>query len=365
VAFIELKGLTKHFDGRMVGLDHLDLQISQGEFLVILGSSGCGKSTLLRLIAGLEQPTEGDIMLDGKSMLGVPPKNRNVAMVFQEYALYPHLTVKENLAFPLKMKQMKRAVIESAIADTAKLVGLSELLARKPKQLSGGQRQRVALGRALIRQPKVFFFDEPLSNLDYNLRVSLRREIAELHRQTKITMVYVTHDQQEALALGDRIGVMREGKLIQCSIPDELISRPINAYIAGFIGNPRMNMLEGMIDQNLKLIIGQREVCDLSQYGQLSAFRNMRCMVGMRAHHIKLADRNSSYPANSITIPAVLKRIENQGDSSLAEFDYDESILMAKIPEQAELILESTYHLIVEIKNIMLFHHPGGERFFP
>jgi multiple sugar transport system ATP-binding protein len=223
----------------------VNLTVEDGEFMVIVGPSGCGKSTVLRLIAGLEESTGGSVAIDGRSLQGVPPKDRDIAMVFQNYALYPHLSVRDNLAFGLRMRKTPRAEIDARVHAAAALLGLEGCLDRKPKTLSGGQRQRVAVGRAIVRQPKVFLFDEPLSNLDAQMRVGMRAELSKLHARLRATMIYVTHDQVEAMTMGDRVCVMKGGEIQQVAEPIELYRRPANLFVAGFIGSPPMNFLRG------------------------------------------------------------------------------------------------------------------------
>jgi multiple sugar transport system ATP-binding protein len=241
---IVLKQITKSF-GDISVIPPLDLTIADGEFVVFVGPSGCGKSTLLRLIAGLEDVTSGTIGIDGKDVTSLPPAQRGLAMVFQSYALYPHMTVRNNIAFPLKMARMDRAAINRKVEAAAKVLNLTGYLDRRPGQLSGGQRQRVAIGRAIVREPTAFLFDEPLSNLDAALRVNMRLEIAELHRSLATTMIYVTHDQVEAMTMADKIVVLNAGRIEQVGSPIELYSRPCNRFVAGFIGSPRMNFVEG------------------------------------------------------------------------------------------------------------------------
>ncbi len=245
MARLELKNLSKRYPDGTVGLAGLDLTVEEGELLVCVGPSGCGKSTLLRLLAGLEAPSGGSIALDGAVVNDWPPQRRNVAMVFQNYALYPHMSVRDNLAFPLKMRGTARPTVAARVAETAELLGLAPLLDQRPAQLSGGQRQRVAMGRALVRQPSLFLMDEPLSNLDARLRVQLRGEIAALQRRTGTTTLYVTHDQVEAMTLGDRVAVLAAGRLRQVAPPRILYERPDDTFVAGFIGSPPMNLLGG------------------------------------------------------------------------------------------------------------------------
>ncbi len=243
---ITLEHVNKSFGGHQV-IPDASLEIADGEFVVFVGPSGCGKSTLLRLIAGLEDVSSGAIRLDGEDVTEKGPAQRGLAMVFQSYALYPHMSVRDNIAFPLKMAKMDKVAIASKVADAARILNLNDYLDRKPRALSGGQRQRVAIGRAIVREPKAFLFDEPLSNLDAALRVNMRLEISELHQQLKTTMVYVTHDQVEAMTMADKIVVLNAGRIEQYGSPMDLYKRPANRFVAGFIGSPRMNFFEGQI----------------------------------------------------------------------------------------------------------------------
>jgi ABC-type sugar transport system ATPase subunit len=243
MAGIEFRALRKVFDGGAVAVDGLDLLIADGEFLVLVGPSGSGKTTVLRMAAGLEAATSGDVLIGGEIVNDVPPTDRNIAMVFQSYALYPHMTVFENMAFGLKLHGVKKNDIRPRVLSTAKMLGIDELLKRKPSQLSGGQRQRVAMGRAIVREPDAFLMDEPLSNLDAKLRVEMRSYLATLHQQVRTTTLYVTHDQTEAMTMGDRVAVMRDGLLQQVDRPQALYAKPANLFVAGFIGSPAMNLL--------------------------------------------------------------------------------------------------------------------------
>jgi multiple sugar transport system ATP-binding protein len=243
VAVVEVRGLSKHF-GDVVAVDGVDLRSEEGEFLVLLGPSGCGKTTLLRMIAGLEQPTAGEILLGGENVIGLPPRARRVAMVFQSYALYPHMTVANNIAFPLKSQGVAPEERGPKVQWAAELFGIERLLDRRPRQLSGGERQRVALARALVREPSVFLLDEPLSNLDAKLRAAARDDLMEFQRRIGITTIYVTHDQVEAMGMGDRIAVMNQGKVRQLGTPEEVYHHPTDVFVAQFIGSPPMNLLE-------------------------------------------------------------------------------------------------------------------------
>jgi ABC-type sugar transport system ATPase subunit len=246
VVGIRLSGLCKRF-GDVQAVHPLDLEVRQGELLVLLGPSGCGKSTVLRMIAGIEEPTAGSTWIGARCVDDVEPAHRDVAMVFQSYALYPHMTVRENLSFGLRMRKTPRVEIEEKVAWAAGMLGLNDLLDRRPGQLSGGQRQRVALGRAMVREPSAFLFDEPLSNLDARLRAEMRDEIAQLHRRLGATMVFVTHDQVEAMSLGQRIAVLKDGELQQCATPMEIYREPANLFVARFVGSPAINTVDGVL----------------------------------------------------------------------------------------------------------------------
>jgi multiple sugar transport system ATP-binding protein len=249
VAVILLDGVTKAFAGGVQAVDDVTLEIADGEFLVLVGPSGCGKSTLLRMIAGLEETTGGVIRIDGNDVTELPPRARDIAMVFQNYALYPHMTVRENLAYGLKVRKTAKEETQRRVAQVAELLGLDELLERRPAALSGGQRQRVAMGRAIVREPKAFLMDEPLSNLDAKLRVSMRAQLSALHARLGTTTVYVTHDQVEAMTLGQRVAVMRDGKILQVDSPQVLYASPVNLFVAAFIGSPAMNLVEADVAQ--------------------------------------------------------------------------------------------------------------------
>ena len=244
---IRLDGVTKVYPNGVTAVDAIDLEIADGEFMVLVGPSGCGKSTLLRMIAGLEEVSEGEIVIGDVDVTDMPPRSRDIAMVFQNYALYPHMTVRENLGFGLKLRKTPRVERERRVAGVARTLGLEQLLDRKPGQLSGGQRQRVAMGRAMVREPKAFLMDEPLSNLDAKLRVSMRAELARLHERLGVTTVYVTHDQVEAMTLGQRVAVLRDGLLQQVDTPQRLFHHPANLFVAAFIGSPSMNLVEAQV----------------------------------------------------------------------------------------------------------------------
>ncbi len=254
---VTLKNVTKIYDKKKV-IDNVDLNINDKEFVVLVGASGCGKSTLLRMIAGLEDITDGEICIGDKKVNDVHPKDRDIAFVFQSYALYPHMTVRENIAFGLKMRKVDKETIEKKVQEAAEILDLGEYLDRKPKQLSGGQRQRVALGRAIVRNPKVFLMDEPLSNLDAKLRVQMRSEIKKLHEKLQTTFIYVTHDQTEALTMGDRVVVLNNGIIQQADSPENIYNNPANTFVAGFVGSPQMNFIDGKVFDKGDCVVGIR-----------------------------------------------------------------------------------------------------------
>src|SRR5215203_6071986 len=248
MATIEFQELTKVFDDGTVAVEEFDLEIADGEFVVLVGPSGSGKTTVLRMTAGLEEPTAGEVRIGGEIVNDVDPQDRNIAMIFQNYALYPHMTVYDNMAFGLRLHGHKKREIRERVEPAAEMLGLDELLKRKPGQLSGGQRQRVAMGRALVREPEVFLLDEPLSNLDAKLRVQMRSELKRLHERVGVTTIYVTHDQVEAMTLGQRVAVLRDGVLQQFGDPQDLFHRPVNLFVAAFIGSPTMNLVTARCD---------------------------------------------------------------------------------------------------------------------
>ncbi len=284
MAEVKLENLTKKF-GEVVAAKSINLEITDGVFQVLLGPSGCGKTTILRLIAGLEDPTEGKVYIDGKDVTNLSPKDRDIAMVFQTYSLYPHMTVYDNIAFPLRIRRINKKELDKRVVKVATLLGLENMLHKKPRELSGGQRQRVAMGRAIIREPKVFLFDEPLSNLDAKLRVQMRAELAALHKKLGVTSVYVTHDQVEAMTLGDRIAVINNGEIQDVGKPMEIYKKPKNLFVAGFIGSPPMNLIEGEIKGG---IFTSEDISfpvkDTSIFGKVT--------IGIRPEKIKIVKNN-------------------------------------------------------------------------
>jgi multiple sugar transport system ATP-binding protein len=303
VAQVSFDGVRKIYPDGTVAVQELSLTIPDGELMVFVGPSGCGKTTALRMVAGLEDITEGEIRIGDDVVNQLPPRDRDVAMVFQNYALYPHKTVYENLSFPLKLRRLSRSDIDERVRRMARVLELEEQLPRRPRQLSGGQRQRVAMGRAMIREPRAFLMDEPLSNLDAKLRTQMRAEIAVLHKEIGVTTIYVTHDQVEAMTLGQRVAVLRKGELQQVAEPQELYDRPANLFVAGFIGSPAMNFFEGVVDTNGGLSVtfgdGQRLAVDEAEVGRAPALRRRdgsKVVVGVRPEHLEDASLATATP---------------------------------------------------------------------
>ncbi len=284
MASVQLQGVSKTYPNGHVAAKGLDLEIRDGEFMVLVGPSGCGKSTALRMIAGLETPTAGRILIGDREVTALPPQERDIAMVFQSYALYPHMSVRQNLGFGLRMRGVDGRTIGERVNEAARVLGLEAVLDRKPAQLSGGQRQRVALGRAIVREPKVFLFDEPLSNLDAKLRVETRAELARLHRRLRATVVYVTHDQEEAMTLGNRVAVMRDGYLQQVAPPMELYRHPANRFVGGFVGSPAMNFLTAELQPDGSATVGGARFPAPGTKGNSSG----RVILGVRPHDISV-----------------------------------------------------------------------------
>jgi multiple sugar transport system ATP-binding protein len=279
MARLELQRLTKVYSGGVTAVDDVNLDIRDGEFMVLVGPSGCGKSTLLRMIAGLEDVTEGTIAIGGVDVTELAPRRRDIAMVFQSYALYPHMSVRKNIAYGLKVRRTPKDETRRRVEEVAALLGLEDLLDRKPAQLSGGQRQRVAMGRAIVREPKAFLMDEPLSNLDAKLRVGMRASLAQLHARLGVTTVYVTHDQTEAMTLGQRVAVMRDGRVLQVDTPTTLYSRPADLFVAGFIGTPAMNLVEARLDGD-EVVFGSNRLPLAA--ARRPAVRDGRVVLGIR-----------------------------------------------------------------------------------
>ncbi|AFL51749.1 multiple sugar transport system ATP-binding protein [Sinorhizobium fredii] len=329
---LEIRNIQKRY-GDMETLKGIDIALESGEFLVLLGSSGCGKSTLLNIIAGLAEPSGGDILVGERSILGAHPKDRDIAMVFQSYALYPNMSVARNIGFGLEMRKVPVAEREKAVRDTAKLLQIENLLDRKPSQLSGGQRQRVAIGRALVRNPRVFLFDEPLSNLDAKLRMEMRTELKRLHQMLKTTVVYVTHDQIEAMTLATRIAVMRDGRIEQLGSPGEIYDRPATLYVAGFVGSPPMNILDAEVTARDLRIAGSDEAFPLPEAFSSAVSATRRVKVGVRPEALRLATPD----ARGIRLPASIEVMELTGPELVTTARIGEQRITACLPPRTSL----------------------------
>ncbi len=326
MANVTLKNVVKKYDSKTI-INDVSLEIKDKEFLVLVGSSGCGKSTILRMIAGLEDITSGEIYIGDKCVNNVHPKDRDIAFVFQSYALYPHMSVYENIAFPLKMRNFKKDEIDKKVKEAAEILNLTEYLDRKPKQLSGGQRQRVALGRAIVRSPKVFLMDEPLSNLDAKLRVQMRSEIKKLHEKLQTTFIYVTHDQTEALTMGDRIVVLDKGVIQQVDEPEKIYYEPANVFVGGFLGSPSMNFIECSVeDGNIKF---NDYVISLSDNQKALIGSRTRVIVGIRPEKMDLLDNNYEF-----TVPVDIS--EMLGSEKIVYFNVNNAKCSAKVDAQKQ-----------------------------
>ncbi len=336
MASVSLEQVQKSYENGHIALHGASFDVADGELLVLVGPSGCGKSTLLRMIAGLESISAGTLRIDGAVVNELEPKARDIAMVFQNYALYPHMTVAENLAFGLKLRGLPKTEVAKRIQDAAQMLELESVLQRLPKQLSGGQRQRVALGRALVRHPKVFLLDEPLSNLDAKLRLSMRTEIARLHRKLGATMIYVTHDQIEAMTLGQRIVVLRDGVIQQIDTPMALYARPANVFVAGFLGSPAMNLLRGnlVLSEQATFVVGGQAIA-LGPSDALPVVVRQAAgtalVLGLRPEHLQLRDVASTQGH----FAALLDTVEPLGNEMFVNLRLGDELLIARVPPQS------------------------------
>ncbi|MDZ7374025.1 MAG: sn-glycerol-3-phosphate ABC transporter ATP-binding protein UgpC [candidate division KSB1 bacterium] len=335
MASVRLKDVTKIFEKNVVAVRKVNIDIQDKEFVVLVGPSGCGKSTTLRMIAGLEDVTEGEIYIGDRLVNDVPPKDRDIAMVFQNYALYPHMTVYENMAFGLKLRKYPKEEIHRRVLEAAEILGIQNLLDRKPKALSGGQRQRVAVGRAIVRKPKVFLFDEPLSNLDANVRVQMRTEISKLHQRLETTMVYVTHDQVEAMTMGDRIVVMRDGVVEQIDPPLRLYNYPRNKFVARFIGSPPMNFVDGRViagEDGLVFDQGQIQIrIPRRKEAALGKYVGKEVTLGIRPEHIHPRHELDGVE-EAVSIDAMVDVVEPMGSEIYLYFTAGGSNFVARLP---------------------------------
>ena len=360
---LKIEDLSKNFGSTEV-LKKINLEIDEGNFLVLLGPSGCGKSTLLNIIAGLETINEGNVFIDDYNVSKVEPKDRNIAMVFQSYALYPSMNVKENMIFGLKQAKTSKDKIKEQLEKVSKFLQVDQLLERKPSQLSGGQRQRVAIGRALVREPRIFLFDEPLSNLDAKLRVEMRREIKKLHQQLKTTVVYVTHDQTEAMSLGTKIAIMNHGVIQQNDTPENIYNKPNNTFVADFIGSPSMNLIKGKLKQSSNIISFVAQGSNLEipidnyNFKANDNLNNKEVFFGIRPEHIFFKKLNEN--DFEITLRADLS--EYIGHEQIMTFDYDNQEILAKFPSTIKTELSKETKLYFDLTQVSLFDAKTEER---
>jgi len=360
---LKIEDLSKNF-GTTEVLKKINLEIDEGNFLVLLGPSGCGKSTLLNIIAGLETINEGSVYIDDYNVSKVEPKDRNIAMVFQSYALYPSMNVRENMIFGLKQAKTSKEKIQEQLEKVSKFLQVDQLLERKPSQLSGGQRQRVAIGRALVREPRIFLFDEPLSNLDAKLRVEMRREIKKLHQQLKTTVVYVTHDQTEAMSLGTNIAIMNHGVIQQNDTPENIYNKPNNTFVADFIGSPSMNLIAGSLKKNSDKISFVAEGSNLEipikgyKFKDKSNQNNKEVFFGVRPEHIFSKKFNES--DFEITLSAELS--EYIGHEQIVTFNYSNQEILAKFPSTSKIEVNKELNLYFDLTQISIFDKNSKER---
>ncbi|AWM07569.1 MULTISPECIES: ABC transporter ATP-binding protein [Bradyrhizobium] len=363
MADVALRKVVKRYDD-VEAVRGIDLDIADHEFIVLVGPSGCGKSTTLRMIAGLEDITDGDIMIGGDVVNDVPPKDRDIAMVFQNYALYPHMTVAENMSFGLRLKHYPKAEIKARVTEAARLLDITDLIDRKPKQLSGGQRQRVAMGRAIVRNPKVFLFDEPLSNLDAKLRVQMRIEIKKVHQKVRTTTVYVTHDQVEAMTLADRVVVMNKGRIEQIGTPNELYHRPATRFVAGFIGSPAMNFLPCRLEDlggTLQIRLTDRIAFALpparaARYNSLP--RTDKLLLGLRPEH--LTEAHAHLGPGVETFDTVLDVTEPMGMETLVYFGLEGTPVCGRVDPNAGAKDGAPMRLAMDLNNMHLLNEATG-----
>ena len=360
---LKIVDLSKNFGSTEV-LKKINLEIDEGNFLVLLGPSGCGKSTLLNIIAGLETINEGNVYIDDYNVSKVEPKDRNIAMVFQSYALYPSMNVKENMIFGLKQAKTSKEKIEEQLKKVSSFLQVDSLLERKPSQLSGGQRQRVAIGRALVREPRIFLFDEPLSNLDAKLRVEMRREIKKLHQQLKTTVVYVTHDQTEAMSLGTKIAIMNHGVIQQNDTPENIYNKPSNTFVADFIGSPSMNLIKGNLKQNSDNVSFIAEGSNLEipikhyDFKNKSELSNNEVYFGIRPEHIYFKKLNE----DDLEINLRADLSEYIGHEQIVTFNFSNQEILAKFPSTINVELNKETKLYVDLTQVSLFDSKNEER---
>ena len=349
MASISLRKVTKGW-GNVIGVDAIDLEIRDKEFIVFLGPSGCGKTTTMRMIAGLEDLTSGTIAIDGQLVNDVDARDRDVAMVFQSYALYPNMSIYENIRFPLRMRKVPKEKQDGLVREAAKMVELGDLLDRKPRALSGGQRQRAALARAIVRQPQVFLMDEPLSNLDAKLRLAMRAQLKHIQKRLQTTTVYVTHDQIEAMTLADRIAIMNKGKIQQLGTPDEVYNNPNNVFVAGFIGSPPMNLIAGTVDNGI--FAGQDTL--IQKMGKANG--SSKITLGVRPEDVSIAPKGKGH------VNTMLYSLEPTGDQTLLTVRLGDQLLVARTDRDFRQPIDTPVSLNFDLKRIFRFDGATGER---
>lgn len=353
MARVELKNISKSYEKTTQTIKDVSLNIEDKEFIVLVGPSGCGKSTILRMIAGLEDITSGEILIGDRVVNNIHPKDRDIAMVFQNYALYPHMNVYDNMAFGLKMRKFKKDVIDKRVKEAAEILDLTQYLARKPKQLSGGQRQRVALGRAIVRDPMVFLMDEPLSNLDAKLRVQMRTEIRKLHKKLQTTFIYVTHDQVEAMTMGDRIVILNGGIIQQVDTPDNVYNLPENMFVASFIGSPAMNFIDAEVISENSIKLEEQIIQvdgDLTEIIKNNHLVNKKLVLGIRPEHF---GTSVSYGSRLTIIPELTEML---GSEKLVHFNIAGKSVTAKLPPDFALEVGKQVELSIDKAKILLFN---------
>jgi multiple sugar transport system ATP-binding protein len=348
MASLTLKGISKRF-GKVVALSNINLSVDEGEFCVLLGPSGCGKSTLLQIVAGLTLQDEGSIFVNNKPIDHLSPRNRDVAMVFQSYALYPHMTVAQNLGFGLRMRGIDKDTIKENITETASLLGIHDLLKRRPRELSGGQRQRVAMGRALVRRPQLFLLDEPLSNLDARLRINVRLELMRLHKQIQGTILYVTHDQVEAMTLGDKVVIMREGRIHQIDQPETIYNRPADTFVASFIGSPTMNLFKGTVIRAKNELLFQSKDFSLNIQNIPYNLQSNMVEVGIRPEDIEIAYESQN------ALRAEVEMISNVGSEKYIHARVGSTIITARATKEAAFMSGETISLVIKSSKLHIF----------
>jgi multiple sugar transport system ATP-binding protein len=359
MATVTFDHMYKRYGDDVVAVNDLNLEIGDGEFICLVGPSGCGKTTALRCVAGLEDISDGRLLIGDRVVNNVAPKDRDIAMVFQSYALYPHMSVFDNLAFGLKLRKINKQDIDRRVKEAAEILGLERFLDRKPRALSGGQRQRVALGRAIVREPSVFLMDEPLSNLDAKLRVQTRAEIARLHQRLGTTTIYVTHDQVEAMTMGDRIAVMRDGLLQQIGTPQELYDHPVNIFVAGFIGSPSMNFATATADGK-DLVLGGVKLELTGQQARAADSRpdGANVLIGFRPEHIELANGQGS---DAVRFPAKVDVVEYLGNEELIHAQTEGNEIVALLPSDKKVVVGDTVNFTVPMDKLHIFD-PESEK---